>query len=59
MIRYEMGLTFREIGEVLNKEVSTVTRNFQTIQDSIHHDKSLQLEVKELKSKIREQYEIN
>lgn len=28
MTRYEMGITFREIGSILHKEVSTVVRNF-------------------------------
>lgn len=53
MIRYELGITFREIGDVLNKEVSTIIRNFQTISDIIRHDVILQKEVKEIKEDIR------
>lgn len=57
MARYELGITFREIGEFLNKEVSTVIRNFQTISNSVHHDKILQKDVQELKTLIREKIE--
>lgn len=53
MIRYEMGLTFREIGEILNKEVSTIIRNFQSISDIIRHDVILQKDIKEIKEKIQ------
>lgn len=52
MIRYEMGLTFREISEILKKEVSTVIRNFQNISNIIRHDIILQKEIKEIKENI-------
>lgn len=49
MIRYELGLTFREISDILNKENSTIIRNFQTISDRIMRDKMLQLEIQDIK----------
>lgn len=52
MIRYEMGLTFREISDVLNKEVSTIIRNFQSISDLVRHDVILQRDIKEIKEEI-------
>lgn len=53
MLRYELGITFREIGEILKKEVSTVIRNFQNISNVVRHDVILQKEIKEIKEKIR------
>ncbi len=52
MLRYELGITFREIGEILDREVSTVIRNFQTISDIIRHDVIIQKDVKNLKELI-------
>lgn len=57
MIRYELGLSFREISEILNKEVSTIVRNFQTISAHVIHDKVLQKEVGEIKKLIRAEIE--
>lgn len=59
MIRYELGLTFREISEILNKEVSTIIRNFQTVSSLVNHDKLLQKEITELKNSIRKEIEIS
>ena len=56
MIRYEMGLTFREIAKILNKEMSTIIRNFQTIGDRIHYDPQLKNEIREIKNNINEMY---
>ena len=54
MLRYELGLTFREIAEILNKELSTIVRNFQSISDFVYQNKILQKEIKELKDIIKE-----
>lgn len=59
MIRYELGLTFREISDILNKENSTIIRNFQTISDQIMRDKMLQLEIQDIKKEIRKKIEKN
>ena len=59
MIRYELGLTFREIAKILNKETSTIIRNFQSISDRSYTDKLLQRELHELKINIRKSLENN
>lgn len=51
-LRYELGFTFRSISECLHKEISTVVRNFQTIQDNISYDQILKQEMKDLKNLI-------
>ncbi len=58
MIRYEMGITFREISDILSKEVSTVVRNFQSISSQVNHDKVIQKEIADLKKSIREKLEV-
>ena len=58
MLRYELGLTFREIADILNKEMSTIVRNFQSISDLVYQSKSLQVEIKELQSLIRQKITI-
>ena len=57
MLRYELGLTFREIAEILNKELSTIVRNFQSISDLVYQNKILQKEIKEIKDIIKEDLE--
>lgn len=59
MIRYELGLTFREISEILSKEVSTVVRNFQSISSHVNHDKIIQKEIHDIKNIIRSKIEIS
>ena len=51
-LRYEIGMTFREISEVINKEVSTVVRNFQKICDLMEHDIVIQKDARRLKNKF-------
>lgn len=53
ILRYELGLTFNEIGKVLNKECSTLIRNYQTITNEISINKRCQEEIKDLKSIVK------
>lgn len=51
-LRYELGITFREIGEIMNKQTSTVSRAVQCASDLVRHDVILQREMRELKDEI-------
>ena len=47
--RYDMGLTFRELGEFMNRDTSTIIRCFESISNVIHYDVVLKKDLEEVK----------
>jgi chromosomal replication initiation ATPase DnaA len=37
-LRYELGITFDEIGRILNKKSSTIARHVNSLTDCMRHD---------------------
>lgn len=52
LLRYMLGMTFKEISSFLNKDYSTLVRNFQKISTNIIRNEELNGEIKHLKEII-------
>ena len=53
-LRYDMGLTFREIGNIIQKNISTAIRGFTDVREKSSNNGELRRDCEILKKRIKD-----